>query len=486
MLIAVIPMIDIEQTKAHIATVLSKVDGIELRLDYVSVINIKEIAEIRKLIFLPVIFTLRKVTQGGHYQQNEQQRLQNLLNLCSLHPEYIDIEYDVDRDFARDLKQKYPQIKIICSYHDFHKTPHNLAEILNHMRADCYDYYKLVTMANSTLDALNMLYFVQQQKIQQPELQLSAMCMGKAGECTRILAPIIGSAMCYAIFNEKNQTAFGQIPIDDLLSIYCFKKLNKDTKIYALLGEPVAHSIGHLVHNRTFSLINVNAIYIKLAVNEKELPKCLPLFLLLPFMGFSVTMPLKEIMFSRLNVADRATQKIQACNTVLIKNKKFVGYNSDGKAAIQILGHLQPLNQQTILILGAGGTARAIAYEAVQRGAQVTIVNRTYTKAQQLAKEFHCFSAEPKDLPQLLTENNTTVINTLPAMAYQEKTMQDLLMRCSFEHQYVMDVVYQPEATLFLNYARKTAKKIVDGYAMYMQQALLQIHYWFQIRNKSN
>lgn len=186
------------------------------------------------LLFLP----LGKIAWGS-FKGNEREREERLIELLTLKPDYVDLEYD--SNFADKID---PEVKIISSYHNFDETPQNLEEILKKMKELPAALYKMATMARSSLDALKMLLLVTRSE------KVAGMCMGELGAITRILAPIVDSPLSYSCLEDA--TAPGQIALSELIDIYNYHHLNRSTEIYGLIGDPVDKSIGHLCHNQIF------------------------------------------------------------------------------------------------------------------------------------------------------------------------------------------------------------------------------------------
>jgi 3-dehydroquinate dehydratase/shikimate dehydrogenase len=492
MLIAVIPVKDYHSAKQQLHLALPYADGIELRLDYLTILDFNAIAGLRNACHLPMIFTLRKKSQGGFYQKEEIQRLKDILILCQLNPDYIDLEYDIAQHFLKEIQLLYPHIQLICSYHDFSQTPLDLLAIFESIQNPCFYGYKLCTMAHHTVDALRMLTLVH---TRHKKHILTGICMGEAGQSTRILSPIIGNAMQYASLEDCQSTAPGQLTLHELLSIYHVPKLNAASKIYALLGDPIDLSLGHILHNQAIEFLDKNAVYIKLRATQEELPDLIALCRRLPFAGFSITMPLKDAIVPLLDDIEYASQSIKAINTVVIDEEKLIGFNTDGIGAMCALSERVDISKQKIVILGAGGAAQAIAYEALQHQAEVIILNRTITKAKQWADLLGCESDDLKRLAHLKKIHYTLLINTLPECVYcQESTKEWFHPRHIRPHIWAMDIVYQPTHTSFLKMTQRAHCIGILGYEMYIHQALMQIKRWFQpnekqlntIKNKMN
>lgn len=476
MLTAVIQVKDYQSAKQQLQQAL-QVDAVELRLDYAHVLDFEALAKLRDEFHLPMIFTLRKSSQGGFYKLSEAQRLKDILNLCQLRPEFIDLEYDVPDDFLRKINHHYSTIKLICSYHNFNETPPDLLAILQSMQRPCFHFYKIATQANTTLDALRMLQLVNTIN-NSSSTRITGICMGEYGQCTRILSPVVGNAMTYVSIDDTHSTASGQLTLNEILKTYHFRNLNTQTKIYAVLGDPIHSSVGHILHNQAIEILKENAIYVKLRTTQAELPNAIHQCRQLPFFGFSITMPLKETVLSHIDDIDRASKPIKAVNTIVNHQQCYRGINTDGIGAMNALAKKTKIAQQTIVILGAGGAARAIAYAALQRHAQVIILNRTVNKAKQLANEFGCAYGELNELHKYVYH---ILINTLPASSYADNNMRAWLSAQQFlTNTIAMDIVYPQKNTAFLQHAQQFGCTCLMGYEMYIEQAAMQIQHWFQ------
>lgn len=416
-------------------------DLIELRLDHFST---------PKMADKPSIFTLRKKEQGGVRDISESERLAEIERLLQFQPDYLDIEADTDPSFIERIAQKFPRIKLIGSYHNFQETPQDLDALLESMRNPHFAIYKIAVTAKSTPDMLRLMIFAKRVKV-----PLTAMSMGEYGRPSRILGPIIGNALDYAgLTDDPNLHRYS---LQTLHEVFRYRKLDRDTKIYALIGDPVEQSPGHFFHNSRFS---DNAVYIKMRVRPEELAEFFKLIKQLPFHGFSVTIPLKEAIISYL---DQVEGSIGAVNTIAIRDGKLIGSNTDGAGALNAIEKHVKVVRKRLAILGAGGTARAIAYEAKLRGASVTIYNRTPERAYQLALEFGCEGlgldrVKPYDI----------LVNTIPEGPLEMVQPNTV----------VMDVVYHPRETPLLAMAKKLDCQCIYGEEMFVEQANLQRLSW--------
>ncbi|MES2199806.1 MAG: shikimate dehydrogenase [Chlamydiota bacterium] len=249
--------------------------------------------------------------------------------------------------------------------------------------------------------------------------------------------------------------------MEDLTQIYHYSKLNSKTELYGLIGDPITGSLGHIYHNKIFAEQNRNALYIKMTVKEEELQDFFILAKKMGFQGLSVTMPLKEKVLAFIDVLDPKTRQIKASNTLLFQEDQIFGTNTDGIGALDALQSHTSILGKTLVIIGAGGASRAIAFEAKKRGALLYIVNRTLAKAEALAKEI---SPEVKYLSSLPSSYNI-LINTTPNLDFSEEIFPSAL---------VMDIVYVPKKTLFIEKALNAGCRVVFGEEMFTKQADLQ------------
>lgn len=203
--------------------------GVELRLDTLenlSLEKIKAVLEEARHHSLQVIVTLRPERQGGFFQGSEAERLTFLEKICALHPEFVDLEYDVPENFKQKLSIAFPKIRWVCSYHDFEKTPEDLSAVLNKMLSSYAHIYKIACLSRSSLDALHLLKWVLNNK---KDHHLIGIGMGEYGKITRILAPIVGNFLTFA---GESYASLGQISFAELKNCYHFPSLNEHTEIF--------------------------------------------------------------------------------------------------------------------------------------------------------------------------------------------------------------------------------------------------------------
>ncbi len=445
----------------------------EFRLDLMDREALNALSELIQKAQLPIILTLRSVGQGGQFEGGEKERLELLFCYLSLKIDYVDLEFDIDPAFAQKVKNAYPKTRIIASFHDFKKTPKDLDQVFEEMQRFSADIYKICTYAQTTIDSLRMLDFIQKKR--KEKKAVAGMCMGPFGAATRILAPIVDSVLTYISSENQDNLMQGNVTLKDLVEVYHYNRLDTHTAIYALLGNPVEASIGHLMRNRFFFEKKIDAVYVKLEINPGDLPHLFPLIKRLPFKGFSVTMPLKEYVGAYMDSIDSDAKEIGAINTIGLSDGKWVGYNTDGRGAILAIGKKIPIAKSCFLIFGAGGAAKAVAYSLFKKGGRVTIINRDVEKARVLAQKVNGKYGGFNSISAFLKQGFDVIINAT-SIGMTPKEDKKVFDGNSLDKKtLVFDLVYKPKDTRLIKDAKRAGCRVIFGIELYAYQEALQL-----------
>ena len=440
---------------------------VELRLDYINgEINLKRLLVERPC---PVVITCRRERDGGKWAGSDEQRLMLLRTAIAEGVEYVDLEEDVATNIPR-----YGKTKRIVSLHDFRKTPEDLAEIHARLSKLDPDIVKIATMANHPHDNLRMLELIRRSKV--PTVGL---CMGDIGTPSRLLAGKFGAPFTYATFHHERTLAPGQLSYQQMMEIYHYERIQPDTAIYGVIGDPIGHSLSPMIHNAAFRKTGLNAVYLPFRVPREHLMQFLDDASKLGIRGLSVTIPHKESVQPRLSDADASAQGIGACNTMVWDDDLIHGFNTDERAALESLeraiaddpGRGPTINGLSALVLGAGGAARAIAYGLKKRGVNVIISGRTLQRAEQLGERVKCrvvdWNMRHGVGADILV--NCTPVGMHPnvdATPYEKHHLRPSMI--------VFDTVYNPENTLLIKDARTQGALTITGVEMFLRQAALQ------------
>jgi len=253
-----------------------------------------------------------------------------------------------------------------------------------------------------------------------------------------------------------------------------------------VIGWPIKHSRSPMIHNYWLQKYNIAGSYQKIAVSPQELSSFLAGLSDNGFKGCNVTIPHKEKVFEQVKVVDAVTRQIGAVNTVYMENNTLYGLNTDGYGFISNLKDQVPNWQskdKKCVILGAGGAARAIIAILLNEGAsKITLVNRTISRARNLAQEFGstvdviAFEDIELCLPDadLLVNSSSLGMTGQPPL---EIALTPLSSNCV-----VSDIVYDPLETALLKQAKDKGHKTVDGLGMLLHQAVPAFEKWFGIR----
>jgi shikimate dehydrogenase len=263
-------------------------------------------------------------------------------------------------------------------------------------------------------------------------------------------------------------------------------KINGKTKVCAIIGDPVGHSLSPVMHNAAFKELGLNIVYVAFPVKTNMLEDAILGARSLGLLGLNVTMPHKHAVIQYLNETDATAKAMGVVNTILNERGKLFGYNTDGKGAMIALqeNRVDP-EEKKILLLGAGGAAKAIAFQAAQETDEFGILNRTENKAKQLAELINktfgtkvtgrTLSAEvlKEELETTDILVNATSVGMSPDVN-ASPVPADLLHSglC------VMDIVYNPLETKLLKDAKIVGAKVVSGLEMLLYQGAVAFEIW--------
>jgi len=261
------------------------------------------------------------------------------------------------------------------------------------------------------------------------------------------------------------------------------------TKLCAVIGDPVEHSLSPVMHNAAFKALNLNYTYIALRVEKKKLREAIVWLRNIGIHGLSVTMPHKVDIIKYLDQIDWLAEDIGAVNTVLNENGQLIGYNTDGIGALRAIKEKVPnLRGKKVVMLGAGGAARAIGFTLAGEDVELTILNRTGGKAVRLAdflkKMFRgMVSGSKLDKRTLQTAlSNVDILINATEVGMSPRTNETLVTRRSIKPSLtVFDVVYAPLETRLLREAAAVGATTVNGAKMLVYQGAEAFKIWTRL-----
>ena len=474
-----IPRICVSITGSEAAELLDKAESvlrentlIELRLDYLKV-PLTAIPKIRRLMELRpdaiVIVTCRRSAAGGHFKGSLEAELDVLRRATDAGCPAIDVSIETAEALsAGDWEELRSRAAIVLSSHDF-KTTSKLEETFERMRAFAADFYKVVSTATCLHDNVLMTRFLERHS---SEFPMVGMCMGEQGMLSRILGMRAGVAFTFGSAEAGKETAPGQPTYRELRDFYRVEQIDSVTKVYGIAGDPVSHSMSPWVMNSAFRRENVNAVYVPL--HAKTLEDLLSTIRDLPMDGVSVTMPYKQAVVEHLDNSDVLTQRTGACNTIVRgKDGRLFGFNTDVYGVAAALEPRIALEGARVLVLGAGGAARAAVFGLRAKGADVSILNRTPATGLALAKLADAKTVKRSELPKLSFD---VIFNATPVGMGADKHTP--LEENELNTLWVFDSVYNPIETRLLKLAQSKGLGTISGTEMFVHQAARQFEIW--------
>jgi len=421
------------------------------------------------------IGTCRRKENGGNFAGSLKAELELLQGAAEAGCHIVDLEVESAEQVSKPQLARFREslraagAALLVSFHDFTRTK-SLDQAARRIEAFEPDFVKVVSTARTLADNLTVLRLIENLSLR---AQVVGIAMGEEGLVSRILGPRAGATFTFASSGDGVETAPGQVTAHTLVDLYRIEQLDQATRIFGVAGNPIGHSLSPLMHNTAFRRESVNAIMLPLKV--KSLDDLLTLTRELPLSGVAVTMPLKQEVLPHLANMDPLTGRIGACNTLRMgADGKLYGFNTDVAGVVRPLEKRMRLKGARILVLGAGGAARAAVFGLVEQGAEVFVANRTHETAVALARK-----AKAKAIKHELLARNSfdVIINTTPCgMAGVHQALP--LKENELNARLVFDMVYNPLETPLLKLARSRGLHVISGLEMFVQQGARQFEIW--------
>lgn len=463
-------------------------DIVELRVDLLAEASQAIIDWIRAEQGRRWIVTCRSQAEGGQSPLSDDERLRLLSQFARSTHAIIDVEWrtlqsrgDAVAALLTATSGPAAEPRLIASYHDFNGQPPDLEGVMKLMRAGAPNaVVKIAWRGCSAMD--NLIAFDLLRTQGRPT---ALIVVGEDGLLSRVLGPKVGAWGTYCAASPDEPTAPGQLTVRQLLEEFRFPRIGPATRLFGVIGDPVAHSMSPMLFNAWFDG-SVDAVYVPIRIDgsEQALHDWLDEVTARPWLGFggfSVTVPHKVHALSWLgDRADRQSIGLGAVNTIVLCDGQASGHNTDCTAAIASLAaavncSVEKLNEHTFDVLGTGGAARAVAIGLSQFGCKPTIFGRTAAAAERLAGR--C-SGVARDWPQRESGRGDVLINcTSVGMSprIDESPMPaDSLSR----YDLVYDVVYNPLKTRLLRDAEQLGVQTLSGLDMFVRQAAVQYELW--------
>ncbi|MBV6514723.1 MAG: Shikimate dehydrogenase (NADP(+)) [Planctomycetes bacterium] len=415
---------------------------------------------------LPLIATCRRKAEGGRFEGHEDARMA-VLRRAAAQADFVDVEQGVVLDVD-------PR-KVIRSHHDFGPMPQDLQVLLAALKSEGGAEFKLAVTAGHLSDNLRL-----RDLLRQAGGGVSAFAMGEYGLPSRILALAWGSVSTYAALDGR-ALAPGMPSVEDLSRLYRAADLGPSTAVYGVTGLHVSHSQSPKLHNAALAQSGIGAVYLPLAATS--VADFVQFARSLPLKGASVTVPFKEEMARHCVALDAAAQSLGAVNTVTLDDRGSLrGANTDAPgfalALSEEFGAVAPGCR--FLVLGAGGSARAVVHALLKQGAYVGVHARRLSKAEELCRGTAARAVATLNSSDVLWE---CVVNCTPcgmggAHVDEMPLPWHELEPALHPRAVFYDLVYEPPLTPLLARAQAQGFHIANGLSMLLRQAEAQAAIW--------
>ncbi|MBN2352221.1 MAG: shikimate dehydrogenase [Spirochaetales bacterium] len=439
-----------------------KVDLVEVRADFLTPEELSALDRFPSFFDRPAILTVRRVCDGGSFRGSEAERSALYRRASGGDWAAVDLETDfTDRELASEFGRR--GVRIIRSFHDFSGVPSDLVERVRQVAPG--ELPKAAVMPRTTAEVFRFLAACFRLRHREKII----LAMGDFAVATRIVSAKIGSAISYCSLPAE----LGRIDPEIMYSVYRFPAITRRTRLFGVIGNPIAHSFSPFIHNKGFRDLDVDAVYVPFLVDD--VAAFFRIARLLGVEGFSVTLPHKSAVIPHLKEADALCRSVGACNTVVRRGRSFYGYNTDVGGFLSPLRNYFPEKRFSSLrasVIGAGGAARAAAYALASAGAKLLILNRTPQKAAVLAAEFGAESGPLGTEGFQKMEDFADLIVQTTKMGMDPDIEGDPLVGYEFKGtEIVYDLVYTPRLTRLLQRALEKGCKVINGEEMFMAQA---------------
>jgi 3-dehydroquinate dehydratase/shikimate dehydrogenase len=417
----------------------------------------------------PLVFTCRARSEGGGMDDADPRRARLLLEAIRRGFDYVDIEH---KSGLPDLMAAKSGRGLVVSFHDLEATPADLDGLYAAMIVQGADVVKIAVTPRSIADVARLLALAARVQKSGPR-PLVAIAMGPLGVMSRVLAGRYDAPFTFACAEAGAAVAPGQVPAAHMAEVYGVRRVGPATRVYGVLGSDVTRSLSPALHNRAFSLLGIDAVYVPLQAEALE-----PFVAALPTLGvagFSVTRPYKTAILRYLFDVEEKAAQAGSVNTVVVREGLLYGSSTDGAGVLRPLRAKTAIKGRRVVILGAGGAARAAAFALRDAGARVAILARDRARAAELAA---AVGGAHDPLDALALHPFDILINATPLGSGAAPGETPVHVTLHRQAAVVFDMVYEPRETPFLRDAGAAGCATIDGLQMLVAQGAAQFETW--------
>ncbi|MCK6474975.1 MAG: shikimate dehydrogenase [Planctomycetes bacterium] len=428
------------------------------------------------------VVTYRSPEEGGRdANASDETRLAFAKTAVQAQAAFVDLEVATFArlgDRARGVFADRKSTRLIASFHDFEAVPvyDRLHALRKQGEALGADVVKIAVQPKAIHDASPLLDLLYATDFAKP---LMALAMGEAGFWSRVLGPRFPQPAPFTFARGEGApgTAPGQPIWRELLELYRFRRIGPATPVYGVIGSPIAHSLSPAMHNAALAALNLDGVFLPFRVDGEPAAFAREIAPKLGVRGLSVTIPHKETVIAAAAEIDPLARQIGAVNTLVARGGGWFATNTDAHAAAgsfeEAAGGEGALNGKTVLVLGAGGAARAVAFGIKARGAEVWLHNRTESRAEKLAQDVGARCVKREEISRqpkaLLGVINTTSVGMHPNVDATPLAASEIP-----QGSLVFDTVYNPLRTRLLELAEGRGCRTLNGLKMFVRQGAEQ------------
>lgn len=473
----------LEKNRALLEQYRNWIDIAELRVDFLEQNELLNLRAFPSQANIPVILTARRKIDGGTFVRGEATRtiiLARGLAFADIDQKnnfsYVDIESDMNVPILEEAAGA-AHITLIRSVHDFSG---DIASFLHHAKEVNCEEQELCKFAFLASSLKEVTALIKAKKFCGLKNCIT-IAMGKYGIPLRILAAKFGDPIIYTAANTTSAQHLvenGMIDPVTLHTRYNIRALNAETTVYGLIGESVQASKSPALHNDGFYRKRINAVYVP--ISAASINEAMEFAEETNMQGLSITAPFKTAAVAYADELSAEAQSIGAINTLVKKDRYWVGYNTDASGFEQALTEftqLKSLSGKNIGIIGAGGAARAVAYVIHRLGGNACIFNRSRKPAQELANHYGFrWAFINADSASSLKVFSDIIIQATSAGALPNIDIDPFPAYAFTGEELVFDLIYRPQKTVFLARAESAGCKIENGDRMLKYQGYIQFN----------
>ncbi|NOX36484.1 MAG: type I 3-dehydroquinate dehydratase [Calditrichaeota bacterium] len=442
-------------------------DLVELRLDRFQQVDFPAL---RQLFSRPLIYTCRLASEGGHWQDAPEKRIPLFQSAIEAGFDYIDVEFESAEKIVPHLQVQETQL--ILSHHTDCADPETLIARLRQMFTLPAAVYKLIYRAHHLNDNLLTRKLIEVAREQGVRYIIHA--MGEEGQLSRILGGLWGNAWTYVAFSPAKETASGQFTLQSARYHYFLPEKSSDARIIGLVGDPIKQSKGYRLHNLLFHQ-KLSADQRKKFVYVNFPAADFPQFWQTwkdHLYGLSVTIPHKETVVAYLKEKSPCVRISGVCNTMIRTRNGWKGHNTDLFAIEHLLKPYKSVLREGAVIIGTGATARS-AIAALKRLEvyPIVVTGRNHERGQWLAR---LFGINFLTFSEVQGTSASVIIQTTPVGMFPDVEQVPPGIELLKKDRIVLDVIYNPRKTRFLQIAEERGCHILSGVDMFLLQAARQ------------